>query len=439
MRSLPGLLSILLGFSALTMLPGCRDIQNVVADVTATAKPAPTSDKVASCDPGYSLAGFFDSRPEILIQKPAKYPQAGELKRVAVVAPAGEAGDAFVDSFERILTSIKVGGQPYFTVVARSDLEQVMREQGLGRSSSIQQGTAARLGRVLGVDGIYIPNIVEHDVVSSPYKPPNQPTAKCTKKTATFKAVPKLVDVETGQIVYAEEIGGMREQRNCESGGGFLDGGISSLKGQIGIGGHTDETSMMGDIIQAAMVDFATDVAPVACNKKMNIMDNSYGLSSEVTADEFVGAVEFMKSGRYDRACPAWQSLEQRGEQAVALFNNLSLCAEIEDDLVAARQYCSKADQLLTRPDENINLCLESTSKRLAETAALRTVGCARLKQADVREVQQRLIDKGYSVGSADGVAGPGTLAAVIDFQTDQGLPIEGDIDSCLLDDLRGL
>ena len=439
MRLLPGFFSVVLSCSVLMMLPGCRDIQNVVADVTASAKPAPTSEKVSSCDPGYSLAGFFDGRPEILIEKPAKYPQAGELKRVAVVAPAGEGGEAFVDSFEQILTSIKVGGQPYFTVVSRSDLEQVMNEQGLGRSSSIQQGTAARLGRVLGVDGIYIPKIIEHDVVSSPYKPANQPTAKCTKKTATFKAVPKLVDVESGQIVYAEEIGGMREQRNCESGGGILDGGISSIKGQIGIGGHTDEASMMGDIIQTAMVDFATDIAPVACNKKMNIMDDTYGFTSEVTADEFEGAVEFMKTGRYDRACPTWQSLEQRGEQTVSLFNNLSLCAEIEEDLVATRQYCSKADQMLTRPDENINLCLENANKRLAETAALRTAGCGRLKQTDVCEVQQRLIDKGYLGGAADGVAGPSTLAAVIDFQTDQGLPIEGDIDSCLLDDLRGL
>ena len=351
----------------------------------------------------------------------------------------GEEGEAFVDSFEQILTSVKVGGQPYFQVIARSDLEQVMREQGIGRSSSIQQGTAARLGRILGVDGIYIPKIIQHEVVSSPYQPPNQPKAKCTKRTAIFKAVPKLVDVETGQIVYAEEIGGTREQRNCESGGGFLDGGISSIKGTIGIGGHTDESTMMGDIVQTAMVDFATDVAPVACNKKMNIMDGTDGLSTEVTADEFNGAVEFMKTGRYDRACPTWQSLEQRGEQAVALFNNLSLCAEIEDNLVAARQYCSKADQLLTRPDEDINLCLENTAKRLTETAALRAAGCGRLQQADVREVQQRLIDQGYLGGAADGLVGPSTLSAVIDFQTDQGLPIEGKIDSCLLADLRGL
>ena len=423
----------------MAVLPGCQDIQNVVADVTAPTTSNLTSDTVKSCDPAYSLSGFFDSRPEILIQKPAEYPQAGELKRIAVVAPKGEAGDAFVDSFERTLTSIKVGGQPYFQVVSRSDLEQVMKEQGIGRSSSIQQGTAARLGRVLGVDGIYIPKILQHDVKNADYKPPNQPEAKCTKRTATFRAIPKLVDVESGQIVYAEEIGGLKEERYCESGGGFLDGGISSIKGKIGIGGQADEASTLNNLIQTAMIDFANDIAPLACNKKMNIMEAMDGFSSELTADEFDGAVAFMKTGRYDRACPAWRSLETRGEKTVALYNNLSLCAEIENKLPAARQYCSKADAMLARPDENINLCLENIDKRLVEVAALRAAGCGRLQRADVREVQQRLIDQGYLGGGADGMIGPSTLSAVIDFQTDQGLPIEGKVDSCLLNDLRDL
>ncbi len=428
-----------LTLAALITLPGCQDVKNIVSDVTASAAPEPTSGEVESCDPAYSLSGFFDSRPEILIQKPAEYPQAGELKRVAVVAPKGAGGDAFIDSFERILTSIKVGGQPYFQVVSRSDLDQVMREQGIGRSASIQQGTAARLGRVLGVDGIYIPKILKHDVKNADYKPANQPQAKCTKRTATFKAVPKLVHVETGQIVYAEEIGGTRETRHCENGGGFLDGKLSAIKGQIGIGGLSDESSLMNEIIQTAMVDFANDIAPKACNKKMNIMEAMDGFSTKIAADEFDGAVEFMKTGRYDRACPAWKSLEGRGEQTVALFNNLSLCAEIDNKLTKARQYCSRADQLLARPDEDINLCLDNIDKRLVEVAALRSTGCGRLQGAAVREVQQLLIDRGYLGGAADGLIGPSTLSAVIDFQTDEGLPIEGDVDSCLLNDLRGL
>lgn len=248
-----------------------------------------------------------------------------------------------------------------------------------------------------------------------------------------------MVDVETGQIVYAEEIGGLKEERYCENGGGFLDGGISSIKGSIGIGGQSDEAGMLNRIIQTAMVDFANDIAPIACNKKMNIMAAMDGFSSDVTAEEFDGAVAFMKTGRYDRACPAWKSLETRGEKTVALYNNLSLCAEIENKLAVARRYCGKADGLLARPDEDINLCIENIEKRLVEVAALRAAGCGRLQRNDVREAQQRLIDKGYLGGAADGMIGPSTLAAVIDFQTDQGLPIEGKVDSCLLNDLRDL
>lgn len=424
--------------AATLSLTGCEGMETGTPSFLSVG--SSTGGKVASCDPGYSLSGFFDKRPEILIDRPAEYPQAGELKRIAVVAPTGEEGEAFTESFERTLTSIKVGGQPYFQVVARNDLDEVMKEQGIGRSSSIQTGTAARLGRVLGVDGIYIPQILKYDVNDEKYQPADQRGARCTRRTATFKAVPKLVDVETGQIVYSQEIGGTREDRYCENGGGLLDGKLSAFKSTLGVGGQSDQGVMMSAIIDAAMIDFANDVAPQSCSKKMNIMEAMDGFSSEGAASEFDGGVAFMKTGRYDRACPAWRSLEARGEATVALYNNLSLCAEIDNKLTKARQYCGKADALLTRPDENINLCLDNIDKRLVEAAASRGAGCgARLTTADIREVQQILIDKGYLDDAVNGQIGPSTLSAVIDFQTDNALPVEGEVDGCLLNDLRDL
>ena len=46
----------------------------------------------------------------------------------------------------------------------------------------------------------------------------------------------------------------------------------------------------------------------------------------------------------------------------------------------------------------------------------------------DVRKVQQRLIDLGYSCGNcgADSIFGNGTLEAVKRFQRDNGLSIDG-------------
>jgi peptidoglycan hydrolase-like protein with peptidoglycan-binding domain len=46
-----------------------------------------------------------------------------------------------------------------------------------------------------------------------------------------------------------------------------------------------------------------------------------------------------------------------------------------------------------------------------------------------VRAAQQRLIDQGFLAGTADGIAGPQTRAAVRKFQSDKGLAVNGKLD----------
>jgi hypothetical protein len=48
------------------------------------------------------------------------------------------------------------------------------------------------------------------------------------------------------------------------------------------------------------------------------------------------------------------------------------------------------------------------------------------LSRAERRELQQRLIDRGYDVGAADGAIGPRTRAAIEAFQHSAGLPVDG-------------
>lgn len=54
-----------------------------------------------------------------------------------------------------------------------------------------------------------------------------------------------------------------------------------------------------------------------------------------------------------------------------------------------------------------------------------------------VLSVQEELDALGYDVGRIDGVAGPITREAVRRFQNDAGLPVTGEIDGLLLDELR--
>lgn len=61
----------------------------------------------------------------------------------------------------------------------------------------------------------------------------------------------------------------------------------------------------------------------------------------------------------------------------------------------------------------------------------------AAYNRATVKKVQQKLNQKGYSCGTADGIAGSKTKTAIKKYQKDHGLTITGTINSTLLKSLN--
>src|SRR5216117_3050723 len=60
----------------------------------------------------------------------------------------------------------------------------------------------------------------------------------------------------------------------------------------------------------------------------------------------------------------------------------------------------------------------------------------AKSEGTNVRTAQQALRDQGYNPGPIDGVMGPRTSAAVLDYQTKEGLTASGQLDDATMDKL---
>jgi lytic murein transglycosylase len=60
------------------------------------------------------------------------------------------------------------------------------------------------------------------------------------------------------------------------------------------------------------------------------------------------------------------------------------------------------------------------------------------ISRAERRELQERLLARGFDVGAADGAVGPRTRAAIEAFQTSAGLPVDGHAGARVLGALRG-
>lgn len=55
-----------------------------------------------------------------------------------------------------------------------------------------------------------------------------------------------------------------------------------------------------------------------------------------------------------------------------------------------------------------------------------------------IREIQQALVSRGYSIGVVDGVAGPGTYEGIQQFQEDEGLSVDGQVGPATREKLLG-
>jgi len=80
-------------------------------------------------------------------------------------------------------------------------------------------------------------------------------------------------------------------------------------------------------------------------------------------------------------------------------------------------------------PAESYVLAIAHLSDRLRGAGPFRTAWPTDdpgLSRAERREVQQRLVERGFDIGAVDGMIGPRTRAAIETFQTSAGLPVDG-------------
>lgn len=96
-----------------------------------------------------SLAGCAPPAAEVVVKRPARYPQAAQARKIAVLGFGGSAGGEVSEHLEAELASAELDGRPFFTVVnARGRLPAAAAER-----ASIPD--LQRLGRRLGVDAVY--------------------------------------------------------------------------------------------------------------------------------------------------------------------------------------------------------------------------------------------------------------------------------------------
>ncbi|MBI3621746.1 MAG: hypothetical protein HY208_06105 [Nitrospirae bacterium] len=211
--------SMFIGALGLSLLTACGG--------TMVAGPAPKQTGVGAASEGQPLAS-------------GRIAFTGPKRRVAVIkfddktAGRGRLGTAASDILTTELS--RSGG---FIVVSRADTGKILDEQEFGQSAAVNPATAAAKGKILGLNAIVTGSISQFGVktLGSEFIVGKQ---KLQQATATVDI--RVVDAETGQVLFADSGTGIYETKTTEVLG-------------IGQSAGYDET-IEGNALRAAIAQF---------------------------------------------------------------------------------------------------------------------------------------------------------------------------------------
>ena len=156
--------------------------------------------------------------PQVAINPRADF---SAIKRVAVLPFNGPKGELAADMLTQSLVAHGAD------VVERQRLDAVLKEQSLSSSTAFDPATAKQLGKLLGVDAIFVGTVgestpqasyllsgadnaivtnvtpVSGSSVYSEGSVPGMPNSQILSTTANVSLVSRMVDVQTGSILWS--------------------------------------------------------------------------------------------------------------------------------------------------------------------------------------------------------------------------------------------
>ncbi len=140
-----------------------------------------------------------------------------------------------------LITELAKSGK--FIVVERDKIDQILAEQKLDMTGAIDPNTAAKVGKILGLNAIVTGSISQFgsDTQGSEYLL-TQSKSQVVKCTVDIR----VVDAETGQILYADSGSGIAKQHS---------GGVLGLGTRAGY-----DESLDGEALRAAIVKFTNNI-----------------------------------------------------------------------------------------------------------------------------------------------------------------------------------
>lgn len=295
--------------------------------------------------------------------------EVGEMASKKKVAVTGFKNDkvGLSGKIESQIARHKLDKKKYFTVLSRKDINKVVSEQKLQSSDLLDQKTASRVGKLIGAQALINGEVASANGESGRYKKDMKECLSYYKKggcarwrfykkdcfttKATVSANINIVDVETGAIIYGDNITKDYNGDSCKLRSASLFSAPQPLLSK-----KQAINKLAGDISS----DFVRKITPNYVHFNVALLESIEldGVTSK-QKQKFENSLEYIKAGRMIRAKAILQRLldELNGQSYVVAYDNGVVC-EALGKLEDAKKLYTMADNLTPKPIDEVNAAM---------------------------------------------------------------------------------
>jgi len=320
---------------------------------------------------------LFSCAPTITskVLKPAEIDLHG-YTRVAVLNFDGTGGREVRDWLESAVSNARLEGKSYFKVVNRSQIQKILGEQAFGGTGAIDAGTAAKMGKILGVEAVITGSVNGFETSESTGIVQRREPIARTKprryryfnvRVADRKAyvsfTVNFIDSSTAEVMAGESLDG-EETSHAEG-----SGAVTKLE---------PKAKLLKLAANKVINVFIRKISPHYVDQKVDLKDRSDESSimsfrappEQKALDKCIkrGGM-FAKASQWDKSIQEWEKCLKIKSDSAAVYYNLGVAYESKGNLNKAIENYQKAQEL--KADELYIMAKSRMDVRLKEQEKL--------------------------------------------------------------------
>ena len=295
--------------------------------------------------------------------KPAEIDRATSTKNIAVVAFKQDRV-GLSSKIESNLAGFRLENKAFFTIVSRSDLNQVINEQKLQNSGLVDTKDIVEVGELIGAQAIISGNVGWPSLSDSHFYEKRMQCADkkckdfyyvrvgCTSRVISLSAEIKMVDVSRGDIIYADNLSRSSTFKHCRDDSRTLP----------------SKESVAQDLAASIANSFTYKLTPHYRYFHVEFLEDPDLDYTSEQEDLLEHALEYTELNRYDKAAELLEKLVgTTKQQSYVAFYNLGLVKEAQGDYEKAKVYYEKADSLTLEPVEAVSIAYNRINAAIDE------------------------------------------------------------------------